>query len=97
MGGKRINDTTAKGVHLHYLRTKDGKEIDFALLDDSGDMHMIEVKLSDESLSRSFSFFREKFFQNAQCTQAIMNLRHEQYVDGIQIRNAAGFLAELSA
>ena len=92
-----INDTTAKGVHLHYLRTKDGKEIDFALLDDSGDMHMIEVKLSDESLSRSFSFFREKFFQNAQCTQAIMNLRREQYVDGIQIRNAAGFLAELSA
>ena len=91
-----INDTTAKGVHLHYLRTKDGKEIDFALLDDSGDMHMIEVKLSDESPSRSFNFFREKFFQNAQCTQAIMNLRREQYVDGIQIRNAAGFLAELS-
>ncbi|MFO7727913.1 MAG: ATP-binding protein [Desulfonatronovibrio sp.] len=92
-----INDTTAKGARLHYLRTKDGKEIDFALLDDSGDMHIIEVKLSNESLSRSLSFFRDKFFQDSQCTQAVMNLKREQYVDGIHIRKAAGFLAELSA
>ncbi|MFW5730367.1 MAG: ATP-binding protein [Desulfonatronovibrionaceae bacterium] len=90
-----LNDTAATGVRLHYLRTKDGKEIDFALVNDSGDMHIIEVKLSDESLSRSLIFFKNKFFQNAQCTQAVMNLKREQYRDGIHIRNAAGFLAEL--
>ncbi|MFP4236984.1 MAG: hypothetical protein ACLFRQ_05575, partial [Desulfonatronovibrio sp.] len=59
--------------------------------------HMIEVKLSDESISRSLSFFRDKFFQNTRCTQAVMNLRREQYADGVQIRNAAEFLKDLSA
>ena len=91
-----LNDTIAKGLQLHYLRTRDGKEVDFALLDDSGYMHMIEVKFSDESPSRSLSYFRNMFFQNAQCPQAIMHLKRDQHVSGIQIRNAAEFLAELS-
>ncbi|MFO8032301.1 MAG: ATP-binding protein [Desulfohalobiaceae bacterium] len=92
-----LNDTTAKGIQLYYLRTKDGKEVDFALLDDSGDMHMIEVKLSDQSPSKALNYFRNRFFQDARCTQAIMHLKRDQHVDGMQIRNAAGFLAELSS
>src|SRR6056297_20905 len=90
-----LNDSTAKGLQLNYLRTRDGKEVDFALLDDSGAMHIIEVKLADDTPSRALSYFQNRFFPNAQCTQAVMHLKRDQHVQGIQIRNAAEFLAEL--
>ena len=93
-------DALGKNVDLHYLRTKDGTEVDFALSDASGAepflTHLIECKLSDDkphAALRRFSLEQEK----AQAVQLVRNLRHEQDRDGLQIRDAASWLVQLSA
>lgn len=72
---KRLNyleDTEGREVALHYCRTKDGKEIDFlAKVDEQ--VFLIEVKTSDNKLSKNFSFF-SKFFKKVQCIQLVKNL-----------------------
>ena len=39
-------DSKAEDCSLHYLRTKDGQEVDFAVIKDQEVEAMIEVKLS---------------------------------------------------
>ena len=56
------NDYLGKSESLHYLRTKEGKEVDFALVnDDKQIMEILEVKLSDDDLSKNLKYFSEKY------------------------------------
>ena len=50
-------DTQGKEFALHYLRNKDGKEVDFALVQDNEVATLIEVKWSDSNLSKNLSLF----------------------------------------
>ncbi|MHB2025447.1 MAG: DUF4143 domain-containing protein [Elusimicrobiota bacterium] len=43
-----LQDAKGREVSLHYIRTKDGKEVDFALADKGELTHLIEVKLCDQ-------------------------------------------------
>jgi predicted AAA+ superfamily ATPase len=93
-------DALGKEVELHYLRTKDGKEVDFALSDSSGIepslTHLIECKWSDKNPHAALSQFRESQ-PNAEAIQLVRELRKERDVGGIQIRKAAGWLKDLDA
>lgn len=42
-----LHDTKGIEISLHYMRTKDGKEVDFALAQKCDLTYFIEVKLSD--------------------------------------------------
>jgi uncharacterized protein len=93
-------DALGKEVELHYLRTKDGKEVDFALSASGGIephlTHLIECKWSDKNPHAALSQFREGQ-PNAEAIQLVRELRTERDVGGIQIRKAAGWLQELDA
>lgn len=87
-------DIYAEDYFLHYLRTKDGQEVDFALVKNDKVMQMIEVKLSDGEVNRSLKTFHEKYQYPA--IQLVKNLRNEHKEGNIQILNAQKFLSQLT-
>ena len=91
-----LQDTTGDDVALHYIRTKDGREVDFALTREGKAERLIEVKLSEEIPTASFCFFAKRM-PGASALQLVHNLRQEQQRDGISILLAGKWLAGLSA
>lgn len=86
-------DYQAEDVSLHYLRTKDGVEVDFALIKDGEVEDIIEVKLSDMSVGPSLEYFAEKYGYRA--LQVVRHIRHEQQKGSVQIRDAKKYMSGL--
>ena len=91
-----LHDVLGKEITLHYIRTKDKQEIDFALAENAKLTQLIEVKLSDKSLSRHLVLFAGNL-KAASSVQLVQNLRQPQSIKGIDIVSAADWLAKLSA
>ena len=89
-------DSEGKSVGLHYIRTKDGAEIDFALSHEKELTHLIECKLSESSLHRTLAGFAEKFPQ-AEAIQLVRDLPQEEFRPPVRIANGANWLAGLAA
>jgi predicted AAA+ superfamily ATPase len=86
-------DYLAEDYHLHYLRTKDGREVDFALVKNDEITQVIEVKASNHSISPSLLEFSKKYHYPAM--QIVKNCHHEIIIDKIQIVKAINFLKSL--
>lgn len=91
-----LQDTTGEDVALHYIRTRDGREIDFAVARKGKVDRLLEVKLSDDSLSPGLRHIRA-MFPKVSAVQLVHNLRREQSIAGVDIVHAARWLSELSA
>lgn len=89
-------DSTGKIFGLHYIRTKDGAEVDFALSEEGKLMHLIECKLGDNKPHRGLSRFAGEF-PEAETVQIVYRLRQEEFRNEIRIADAASWLAGLSA
>jgi len=89
----RLEDEEGIGTTLHYIRNKEGKEIDFAIKLNDTLTHLIEVKNSDESLSKQFQTF--DVFKDVKKIQLVKSIAREKtYPKGEEIRKAADYLAE---
>lgn len=91
-----LQDTSGKAFGLHYIRTKDGAEVDFALSKEESLTHLIECKLGDNKPHRSLLRFAGEF-ADAETVQIVYRLRQEEARNGIRITDAANWLAELAA
>jgi len=91
-----LQDTAGDDIALHYVRTKDGREIDFALSREGKLTHIIEVKLSEDIPSLSMRYFSRRMPEASAC-QLVHNLRQEQQRDEVSILQAGKWLARLSA
>ncbi len=91
-----IRDTQGIETGLHYLRTKDGEEIDFAISQDNQLTDLIEVKCSDNKPHATLMRFATKF-PEANAVQLVYNLRYPQKTHGILIEDMAKYLSELQA
>jgi predicted AAA+ superfamily ATPase len=90
-----LEDTEGVKGSLHYLRTKDGKELDFLVVIDEKPILAIEIKTSDAEPSRNFEFFRQ-YLNIPHCYQLVLNLKREfDTPTSIKIRSLVKFLAEL--
>lgn len=89
-------DINGEDIALNYIKTKDGKEIDFSLSKDGKASHLIEVKLSDDKPSASLAFMAKKI-PEADALQLVQHLRREQKKDNIDMVDAGRWLAQLSA
>jgi hypothetical protein len=88
------NDYLGKNEKLHYLRTKEDREVDFALVsNDSEIIEIIEAKLSDGDLSKNLKYFSDKYSLPA--TQIVKNLKREKQLGRIKIVKAENYLQEL--
>jgi predicted AAA+ superfamily ATPase len=86
-------DYQAEEYALHYLRTKDGQEIDFAITLKDEIKQMIEVKVSDNSISKNIYYFQQKY--KIPAVQLVQHLRHDTHQNEIEILKAENFLAKL--
>ncbi len=86
-------DYKAEEYALHYLRTKDGHEVDFALVCQDKVESIIEVKLSDRTLSKTLIYFHERY--NYPAIQLVKSLRNEYQQQGASLLKAEKFLSEL--
>ena len=91
-----LQDSAGRMAGLHYIRTKDGTEVDFALSEAGKLTQMIECKLGDNKPHRGLLRFAEQF-ANAQAVQIVYGLRQEEFRSGIRIADTAHWLMGLSA
>jgi predicted AAA+ superfamily ATPase len=91
-----LQDTTGRSAGLHYIRTKDGTEVDFALSEDGKMVQMIECKWGDNKPHRGLMRFAEQF-ADADAVQVVYGLRQEEFRNGIKITDAANWLMQLAA
>ena len=89
-------DAQGKSIGLHYIRTKDGAEVDFALSEENRLAHLIECKLSDHVPHRALTRFA-RHFAEAEAVQIVYELRQEEHRAPVHILDAANWLRELSA
>lgn len=87
------NDHFAENYSLHYLRTKDQREVDFAIAKDNVMEKMIEVKYAKHQLSDGIRYFHEKYGYPA--CQLVKDLKREEKKMGVEILDAARFLKDL--
>ena len=88
------NDYLGKRESLHYIRTKEQQEVDFAVeSSDDNVVEIIEVKMSDSSVSKNLKYFSDKYSWPA--VQLVANLSIEKKVDGIVVAKASNYLEKL--
>lgn len=86
-------DYLAENYTLHYLQTKERKEVDFALVKDQKVEKIIEVKLTNHTISSSLQYFHEKY--QIPAIQIVKELKKEKVDEGIEIRDGLHFLESL--
>jgi len=87
------NDVLGKNTKIQYLRTKEGKEVDFVISENEKIKEIIEVKLSDDSVSKNLLYFSQKY--KLKGIQLVKNLRQEKSVTNIEVLKADSYLTNL--
>ncbi|OGT68952.1 MAG: ATPase [Gammaproteobacteria bacterium RIFCSPHIGHO2_12_FULL_45_9] len=89
-------DMTGDSTALHFLRTKEGKEIDFLVVINHKPYCMIEVKWSDPNPSPAFTYFQPSL-SGISCVQLVRELKREAtYPNGVAVRDLVQWLAHWS-
>jgi predicted AAA+ superfamily ATPase len=78
---------------LHYLRTKDGNEVDFCLSQNENARIMIETKIQLREIPSSLLRFHKNY--EIPAVLAIKDLKKAHVKDGISIEHASTFLSDL--
>lgn len=86
-------DYRGENYKLHYLRTKEGKEVDFAIICNNEIKNILEVKRSDPHISPNLIYFSEKY--NVSAVQIVKELRQERKERHIAVVKAENYLKEL--
>jgi len=87
-------DCLGKEQQLCYLAKNGGGEIDFALIEKNQITHAIEVKYSDDSLSKSFQRFKKEL-PKTKFIQLVLKLKKEKtFPSGEEIRQIAPWLCQ---
>jgi len=89
-----LSDAKGQEIKLNYLRTKEGKEVDFLITQNSKPIQFIEVKLSDRKPTSSLNYFSERF-SGAEFIQLVHNLHKEEEINNIKILSAGEWLLNL--
>ncbi|MBC7430094.1 MAG: ATP-binding protein [Bacteriovorax sp.] len=86
-------DLKGEKSQLYYIRDKEKREVDFLTVIDNKLIDLVEVKLSDENLSTSLSYYNERL-KPAMPVQVIYNLKREQLKDNIRLVRAEEWLVK---
>ncbi|MDA8425860.1 MAG: ATP-binding protein [Treponema sp.] len=83
-------DRDGKPRSLRYLRTKDGREVDFLTVVDQSPRLMVEVKASDRTLSPGLRYFHEHY--GFAGVQLVGDLQQENEGAPLRLRRALDWL-----
>ena len=89
-------DLRGIGATLHYIRTKDGREVDFCYAKNGKAQFLLETKLSDPSISKNLYYFCKQYgIPGVQLVKNLKRERQEGAPTPIEVRSADTWLAEL--
>lgn len=92
-----INDVMGVKGSLCFLRTREGRELDFLIVQNNAPTHVIEVKWSDEKISDAFHQFGAFLPAGIQRIQLVKNLsRVFSTKEGVFCESLVPWLANLS-
>jgi len=86
-------DRLGEAAELCYVRTKDGREVDFALVRDGRLEGLVECKVSDDHPDPNLIRFAAQ--TGVPAIQIVWRLRHEQQSKGVELRRALDWLQTL--
>jgi hypothetical protein len=89
-----LYDVEGKSAELHYIRTKEDREVDFAVTIEANMKWLIEAKLSDNVPSPAFHALAARF-PKADAIQLVHRLRQEEFLRGIAVASAGRWLSDL--
>ena len=90
------HDVQGKEAALHYIRTKDGAEVDFALSEKAQLTELVECKLSDDKPHRALVRFASEQAP-VKAVQVVRNLRHSFTLGAVDVVQASAYLRGLGA
>lgn len=85
-----LEDRDGFQYELRYIRDKEGREVDFAIIKDGSLEELVEVKYSDENISRSLSYYSERL-KPKKSTQITANLKRSFDKNGIRVTDAISY------
>jgi predicted AAA+ superfamily ATPase len=90
-----LQDSTGRAMSLHYVRDKEGREIDFALCENGEPVGFAECKLSDPAVPPYLAAVAERF-PSAGASVLVRYLRQPEQRGRVSVERAADWLARLS-
>jgi hypothetical protein len=91
-----LQDVKGKTVELNYLRTKEGREVDFVIVEEDEPAQLIEAKFADDAPAKSLLYFKDRL-RTSQAVQLVQQLRKETRHGGVDVVHAADWLSRLAA
>lgn len=86
-------DYVGEKYELKYLRTKEGKEVDFVLVKNDKIDKLIEIKVANGELDKNLRYFADKY--DLKGAQIVKELKREQIIGNIDIVSAENYFKEL--
>lgn len=87
-----LEDYQGYRYELRYLRDKEGREVDFVILRDDILQELIEVKYTDDSLSKPLRYYTKRL-QPPKATQIVANLEREYDQDSIRVTSPTHYFS----
>lgn len=87
-----LEDRDGYRRELRYVRDKEGREVDFVVLKEGAIEELVEVKLNDESVSRSLVYYAERLHP-ARATQIVGGLRRPFDRGGLRVVDPIGYFS----
>lgn len=86
-------DYYGERCQLHYIRDRDGREVDFITVIDKKIIDLIEVKLSDDEPSPSLKYYRDKL-EPQNTVHIVGDLKRSFDVKGIRVTNPIDYFQQ---
>ena len=91
---QRAQDAAGQDIALHYVRDRDGREVDFLILKDGQPWQLVEVKWAEANPSRHLRrFFASERLRRVQVVGTLTDAA--SFPDGLRVEPATAFLTEL--
>ena len=91
-----LQDVEGRAATLHYIRDKEGSEVDLVLCRNNAPVLLAECRHADTAVSRFMAGLAARF-PKARAMQVVRELRQEEKRGDVYIVRAADWLAELAA
>lgn len=85
-----IEDFMGYRCELHYIRDKDGREVDFVTVCEGQVQDLIEVKWQDDRISSSLKYYAERL-KPQRAVQIVHSLQQPYHREGILVTNPIDF------
>lgn len=79
-----LEDSEGYRCDLCYIRDKEGREVDFAIVKEGVIEELIEVKYGDDTLSKSLQYYTQRL-KPKRATQIVANLKRSYDKNGIKV------------